>query len=274
MKNSVCLLFFLLFSILLMSCSSDDRTGTEEGDIGFPSPLFDECFYISHRGLDGYPENTYIAIEAAIKAGYRAVECDIQITKDGIPVLSHDKTIDRCSNGVGKISDMNYQELLKYDFGGWYDKKYSGESIPTLDIISKLCKSYGVILELDLAGKGSVGLFSAIYEVVKNNGALSSTMFTAKKDQLDDFLDNNYRDICISISGIKNLNEAIESLYLRDMVMYANYSISSDLVNKEICDYAHENRMKVKTWTTDDISSARMQFGMGVDYIITNTIRP
>ena len=126
----------LLFSItsVFFSCSNDDNSiESIEFEIK-PSTQFNEKFLICHRGLDGYPENTKIAIESAIKAGYRAVECDIAITKDSIPVLSHDRTIDCCSNGEGRISDMTYQELLQYDFGTWKDERFAGEKILLLMI--------------------------------------------------------------------------------------------------------------------------------------------
>ena len=98
-KKKIIQLFVLVMSVSLVgaSCSNDDIAVTDE--MVRPASLFHEKFLICHRGQSGYPENTLVGIEAAISAGYKAIECDIEITKDGVCVLSHDKTIDRCSNG-------------------------------------------------------------------------------------------------------------------------------------------------------------------------------
>ena len=70
---------------------------------------------ISHRG--GYPENTLAGIRLSGEKGLRAVEVDVQFTKDGIPVLLHDPTVNRTSNGCGHVRDMTFSELRELDFG-------------------------------------------------------------------------------------------------------------------------------------------------------------
>ena len=71
----------------------------------------------AHRGFSGkYPENTLLAFEKAIEAGAEGMEFDVQLTKDGELVIIHDETIDRTSNGSGRVKDFTYEELLQYDF--------------------------------------------------------------------------------------------------------------------------------------------------------------
>lgn len=70
---------------------------------------------ISHRG--GYPENTLAGIRLSGEKGYKAVEIDLQFTKDGRPVLLHDPTVNRTSNGTGHLRDMTFSELRDLDFG-------------------------------------------------------------------------------------------------------------------------------------------------------------
>ena len=72
----------------------------------------------SHRGANGYPENSRESIEAAIKQGFKIIEIDVSMTKDSVLVVHHDETIDRMSNGIGKINDYTYEELLSFNFGG------------------------------------------------------------------------------------------------------------------------------------------------------------
>lgn len=84
----------------------------------------------AHRGASQYaPENTMSAFRKAIELKATGIELDLQKTKDGKIVIFHDEKIDKLSNGTGRISDYTYEELLKFDFGIWFDKKYKGEKI-------------------------------------------------------------------------------------------------------------------------------------------------
>ena len=104
---------------------------------------------INHRGYCfEAPENTLSAYRLSKEKGFDYVECDISFTKDGIPVLLHDDTIDRTSNGTGNIGNLTYEEASQYDYS--YDSShpeleakftaYRGEKLPTFDEFIVLCK--------------------------------------------------------------------------------------------------------------------------------------
>ncbi|KJY81558.1 glycerophosphodiester phosphodiesterase [Vibrio galatheae] len=106
---------------------------------------------VGHRGVAGrYPENTRASIEAAIELGLNWVEVDVQPTKDGHLVICHDHRIDRCSNGKGRIDSMNLEELQGYDFGAWFDDKFTGEPILTLGDLLELSNTHDLKLNLEL----------------------------------------------------------------------------------------------------------------------------
>ena len=114
--------------------------------------------YRSHRGGVYYtPENTMPAFEYALKAGYDFIETDPQLTRDGVVVLIHDKTINRvCRNADGsriaepiKVSDVTYAELMQYDAGIALDEKFKGTRIPRLDELLALVQGHDVALSLD-----------------------------------------------------------------------------------------------------------------------------
>ena len=80
----------------------------------------------AHRGFSGlYPENTLVAFQAAVDIGADIIEFDIRGTRDRVPVISHDPTVDRRSNGSGAVADHSYEELRRLDFSGG-----SGAGIP------------------------------------------------------------------------------------------------------------------------------------------------
>lgn len=100
---------------------------------------------IAHRGLSSVaPENTLPAYIEARRNGFGFAECDVCVTSDGVPVLLHDNSIDRTSNGTGNISSMTFEQARAYDFGSWKNAKYAGTKIPSFEEFISLCKSIGI----------------------------------------------------------------------------------------------------------------------------------
>ncbi len=109
-------------------------------------PALTPLLVIGHRGVAGhYPENTAASIRAAAKAGLSWIEVDIQPTKDGVLVVTHDHSIERCSNGQGRVDQHNLLDLYEFDFGSWKGEQFVGEPIMTLDQLLELA------LELELS---------------------------------------------------------------------------------------------------------------------------
>ena len=110
---------------------------------------------ISHRGEHlHHPENTVPAFEEAIRVGADFIEVDVQTTADGKLVLSHDGTVNRCTNGEGKVSEMTLEQIEALDAGIKAGREFAGTRVPTFDQV------------LDLA-RGKIG----IYVDVKNASA-------------------------------------------------------------------------------------------------------
>lgn len=110
---------------------------------------------ISHRGEHlQRPENTVPAFEEAIRVGADFIEVDVQTTSDGALVLSHDGTVDRCTNGHGEVSKMTFAQIEELDAGIKRGPQFAGVKVPTFDQV------------LDLA-RGKIG----IYVDVKNASA-------------------------------------------------------------------------------------------------------
>jgi len=103
---------------------------------------------IGHRGYAGAaPENTKAAFEKALNSNkVDGVECDIQLTKDGRLVVIHDFTIDRTSNGKGFVAGYTYEELLAFDFGGWFSPEFAGQKILLFEDLLKLVDGQKTIM--------------------------------------------------------------------------------------------------------------------------------
>lgn len=105
--------------------------GTEPIPTRTPNP---GVMLVAHRGAKFYaPENTIPAIEKAIELGYDYVEFDVRFTSDGVPVILHDETVDRTTDGHGAIAEMTLADVKKLDAGSSYSKKFTGTRIPTFE---------------------------------------------------------------------------------------------------------------------------------------------
>ena len=119
---------------------------------------------IAHRGYSGrYPENTASAFEAAIRTGADMIELDVCLTKDRIPVVIHDQTLDRTTEGHGLVSEFTLLELKMLDAGSWFSPEFKGESIPTLEeVFFQIREKISVNIEIKPESYESTGPADAI----------------------------------------------------------------------------------------------------------------
>ncbi|MFM2486926.1 glycerophosphoryl diester phosphodiesterase [Celerinatantimonas yamalensis] len=104
-----------------------------------------------HRGLAGIaPENTLAGVHQAAKHNIGWVEVDVQLSQDGVPVIIHDETVNRCSNGSGSVRELSWQQLQQLDFGSWFAEQYQQERIPNLSQLLACCKELALKLNLEI----------------------------------------------------------------------------------------------------------------------------
>ena len=106
---------------------------------------------IGHRGVAGHaPENTLASIREAAAMGLVWVEFDVMMTKDGELVLIHDESLGRTTDGCGRVPDTLLAELKECDAGGWFDKRFQSERIPTLKETTKLLAELGLAANIEI----------------------------------------------------------------------------------------------------------------------------
>src|SRR5213592_2169147 len=98
-------------------------------------------FWIAHRGAGRCaPENTLAAFRVGASHGFRAFECDVKLSADGVPFLLHDATLQRTTSGRGTAGDGLWSELSRLDAGGWHSRAYAGEPLASLDAVATFCR--------------------------------------------------------------------------------------------------------------------------------------
>lgn len=142
---------------------------------------------VNHRGYNTVaPENTIPAYKLSVEHGFRFVETDVRMTSDNVPVLLHDATINRTSNGEGNISDLTFSQVREYDFGSWKSSEYAGTKIPSLEEFIIFCKRTGIYPYLELSGTYTNSQIKIIYDIAKKYGMeLAVTWIGANHSALD-----------------------------------------------------------------------------------------
>lgn len=108
-------------------------------------------FWIAHRGAGKLaPENTLAALRLGAQYGYRAFECDVKLSADGLPFLLHDETLDRTTPERGIAAQRPWAELSRLDAGGWHSRAYAGEPPPSLAAVAQFVRHNAYALNIEI----------------------------------------------------------------------------------------------------------------------------
>lgn len=139
-------------------------------------------FVAGHRGICAkYPENTLLSVKEAIDLGVDMVEIDIALSKDNIPMLCHDSTLDRTTNGTGLVSDYTCDELKRFDAGIKFGKIFEGLKMPTFEEFCDMMREYPeVLINVDLkAGEGVIKAAQITADIIKQYGYEERCVFNS-----------------------------------------------------------------------------------------------
>ena len=140
----------------------------------------DEPLIVAHRGLLLHaPENTLANFRACLELRM-GFEFDVEKTKDGQLICIHDGTVDRTTNGTGAVPELTLEEIRRLDAGSWFDSRFVGEKVPTIDEVLKLVAEYqqhDVLITVDLKAEG-VGLDVA--QLAVKHEVLDKLLFIGK----------------------------------------------------------------------------------------------
>lgn len=147
---------------------------------------------------DGAPENTLPAFKLSAEKGFRFVECDVSFTSDNVPVLLHDASIDRTSNGTGNIASLTLAQARQYKFNyilGTEIAGYSDVTIPTFEEFIQLCRKLSLhpYIELKYTYNYTEAQVQMIVDIVNNNGMRGHVSYISFNDTLLMYV-KNYDD--------------------------------------------------------------------------------
>ena len=233
---------------------------------------FEKPLIMGHRGYQArYPENTLVSFLAAVEAGAQFVELDVTLTRDQQVVIMHDDTVDRTTNGSGRVSDYDLEALQQLDAGSWFHPRFSGERIPSLDeVLEKVAPKAHINIEIksyeltDCALNGQVE--QGVIDLLLARGV-------EKRVLISSFDPEVLKKIQLLNPGIKvaliSKRSPPDETVARCLELGAfSYHPHLDYIDRELVGALHKADVHVFPWNINDAGDVRHAFSMGVDGLI------
>ncbi len=231
---------------------------------------------IGHRGFSVIaPENTLVALNAALEQGANSLEFDVQVSADGIPVIFHDEFLNRITGTSGKVSEKTVAELKELDAGSWFSERFAGERIPTLEDAIATFKNVKYFLYFDVKPyhQWSEDQIKNLGEFLVKNDFFKKTIMTSFNEEFLKQIRSYYSEIKIGYFLI-DFNCFEEQL--QKAIAQGNAILSIDypivLEHPEIVPQSQNQGVDIVIWTVDDLKDFNTLVNLGVKRIITNSL--
>ena len=228
-------------------------------------------YVLAHRGYSGKaPENTMAAFELALAAGADGLELDVHITKDGEVVVIHDHTLERTTNGRGRVEELTYSELAQFDAGSWFGEEFRGQRLPKLSEVCELIRGTDKIFNVELkTGVGFQTLTEKVAELIVAYDLVPNTIISSF---------NHY-----ALAYAKQVKPSIRTGILYSAGLYEPWEyakgIGADALHPNhhsvvpfIVKEAQKHGLMVNPYTVDGPQDLHRMVEAAVDSVITNQV--
>ncbi|MCL6598848.1 MAG: hypothetical protein K6T81_08905 [Alicyclobacillus macrosporangiidus] len=232
-----------------------------------------DTLILGHRGWSArYPENTLLAFRRALDLGCDGLEFDVQLTADEVPVILHDPTVDRTTNGTGRVADLTFAELRRLNAAARFVGEYSGEAqpIPMLDEVLDLAYAqypggfYNV--ELKVYDGDGRALVDRVVPMVMAHPLASRILFSSFHHGCLEYLKLRYPEAEIGLLYEGPVQEPWRRA--KDLGAYSvnlDHRFAADVVAE-----CQAQGVRVCVWTVDPPDRIRAFLRQGVDILISN----
>ncbi|WP_372950828.1 glycerophosphodiester phosphodiesterase family protein [Mariniphaga sp.] len=223
----------------------------------------------AHRGaMETHPENTIPAFCEAMKAGAHMIEFDVQLSKDNELVVMHDATVDRTSNGTGKVSELTLAEIKNLDAGSWKSPEFKGLQVPTFrEVLDEM--PVNVWLNIHLKGAGDAP--KIIAKILKEENRLQQAFLACGAEAA-----KQARSVVPEILICNMERQESNWDYVSGTIeMDADFIQLRGAITPEFEEYAKmlkENGIRINYYGTDSPDEIKMLFDYGIDFPLVNDI--
>ena len=234
---------------------------------------------IAHRGGSNLaPENTMAAFQNALNLGVDMIEIDIEQTFDSVVVVIHDTKVDRTTNGKGKVDSLTYSYIKTLDAGSWYDSRFKGEKISTLEeVLQAVNGKATVLIEIKSGDELYPGIEKRTVEAIQRFNAHSWTIvqsFNKKTVERVKILDNKIITYYLLGRNFKSYYHALQAKNKKNEIqefLYDGIAVHYSMLNAASVDSVKQMGLGVFTWTVDEEEDMTKMIEYGVDGIITDS---
>lgn len=229
--------------------------------------------HFAHRGsLTEAPENTLPSFERALQREARAIELDVQLTKDGHLVICHDQKIDRIAsegNG-GYIKDFTLEQLRQFDIGSFFSREFAGVSFALLEEVLDICPP-DLLINIEI--KNTPVFYPNIEKKLINCLRDYERLDPVIVSSLDHLALRRIRKLAPDVKiGLLFQDRILEPWQYAENTNLEPYSLHPryTFVDEEFVKESHEAGFKVYPWTVDDPEDLQRLLDYGVDGVFTN----
>ncbi len=231
-------------------------------------------FWVAHRGAGKLaPENTLAAFRLGAAHGYRAFECDVKLSADGVPFLLHDATLERTTSASGTAGDRPWTELSRLDAGGWHSRAHAGEPLPTLEAIARYVQRNGFALNVEIkptpGQERETGLAVGTACTALWGGAATPLLFSSFRPEAL----HGARETAPQIPRALLVDTLWDgwlqmALSLQCVAVVTNHRLMDQALIKQL----QGTGLRALCYTVNDAADARRLVALGVDGLITDAV--
>jgi glycerophosphoryl diester phosphodiesterase len=248
-----------------------------------------QALNIAHRGASGYaPEHTIPSYELGDQMGGDYIEIDLQMTKDGHLIAMHDETLDRTTNGTGKVKDHTLAEIKQLDAGSWFNKEYpqyakpeyKGLKVPTLDeILDHFGTDHNYYIETK-APEVYPGMEEKLLDTLKKHGLLTKSALENKRVIIQSFSKESLKKVHNLNADIplvqllwyeQNQKGEITDAELNDIAQYAiGVGPNYEKIDQAYVQKVRDKGLEIHPYTVNKQSEMKKLLDWGVTGMFTN----
>jgi glycerophosphoryl diester phosphodiesterase len=225
-----------------------------------------------HRGAASIaPENTLSGFKKALQSGAKWIELDTQLSADKTPIIFHDETVDRCTNGQGFVADLTFEQLQSLDAGSWFSEAFTGEKIISLEQTLLFFMENDLSMNLEIKIHHPHQAQPLVTEVAQ---VIAKVNFPAEKLILSSFselaLEHCHKLMPnIRLGYITEYNPLNSLEKLKPLNLYSVH-LDYKILDKAMAKTIKDAGLKLVIWTLNDLTQADKFRSWGVDIIITD----
>lgn len=221
---------------------------------------------IAHRGASGScPENTLAAFRRAAALGAPMVELDVQLTRDGEVVVIHDVTLERTTDGHGRVCDRTLAEIARLDAGGWFGPAFRGERVPTL---AQVLAAVALAVNVELKPHGEERLEQRALDVAEAAGALGRVVFSSFDPT--SLVRLRQASAAAEVAVLVGDGPLPEALRLAERVVARALHLRNDRVTPPALAMIAPTGLPVRAWTVNDAAEFHRLATAGVIGVFTD----